>query len=36
MYGGDGAGHNAPIAEAAARASEPMLVLGQYSMARAA
>ena len=33
---GDIARHDALIAEAAARASEPILVLGQYSMARAA
>jgi len=36
MHAGDGARHDALIAEAAARASEPVLVLGQYSMARAA
>jgi Asp/Glu/hydantoin racemase len=33
---GDSARHDTLIAEAAARASEPVLVLGQYSMARAA
>ena len=33
---GDGVRHDTLIAEAAARASEPVLVLGQYSMARAA
>ena len=33
---GDPARHDALIAEAAAAASEPILVLGQYSMARAA
>ncbi len=36
IHGGDGARHDALIAEAAARADEPVLVLGQYSMARAA
>jgi Asp/Glu/hydantoin racemase len=36
MHGGDSAGHDALIAEAAARADEPVLVLGQYSMAQAA
>ncbi|MHA1528268.1 MAG: aspartate/glutamate racemase family protein [Alphaproteobacteria bacterium] len=36
MHAGDGARHDALIAEAAARADEPVLVLGQYSMARAA
>jgi Asp/Glu/hydantoin racemase len=36
MRKGDSARHDALIAEAAARASEPVLVLGQYSMARAA
>ena len=33
---GDPARHDALIAEAAGRASEPVIVLGQYSMARAA
>jgi Asp/Glu/hydantoin racemase len=33
---GDAARHDQLIAEAAARATEPVLVLGQYSMARAA
>jgi len=33
---GDPARHDALIADSAARASEPVLVLGQYSMARAA
>jgi Asp/Glu/hydantoin racemase len=33
---GDAARHDRLIAEAAAKASEPVLVLGQYSMARAA
>jgi len=36
MRAGDSARHDTLIAEAAARASEPVLVLGQYSMARAA
>lgn len=36
IHGGNGARHDTLIAEAAARASEPVLVLGQYSMARAA
>ncbi|MCH8951559.1 MAG: arylsulfatase [Proteobacteria bacterium] len=36
LHGGDAARHDALIAEAAARADEPILVLGQYSMARAA
>ena len=36
MEAGDGARHDRLIAEAAARASEPVLVLGQYSMARSA
>ena len=36
IHGGDSARHDALIAEAAARADEPVLVLGQYSMARAA
>ncbi len=36
LHGGDGAGHDALIAAAAARADEPVLVLGQYSMARTA
>jgi len=35
LRAGDGARHDALIAEAAARAAEPVLVLGQYSMARA-
>ncbi len=35
-HAGDVARHDALIAEAAARADEPVLVLGQYSMARAA
>jgi Asp/Glu/hydantoin racemase len=36
IHGGDAARHDALIAEAAARSDEPVLVLGQYSMARAA
>jgi len=36
MRTGDGARHDRLIAEAAAAATEPVLVLGQYSMARAA
>ena len=36
LHAGDTARHDALIAEAAARAGEPVLVLGQYSMARAA
>jgi Asp/Glu/hydantoin racemase len=36
LHEGDGAGHDALIAKAAARANEPVLVLGQYSMARSA
>ncbi len=36
IHGGDAARHDALIAAAAARADEPVLVLGQYSMARAA
>lgn len=36
IHAGDAARHDALIAEAAARADEPVLVLGQYSMARAA
>jgi Asp/Glu/hydantoin racemase len=36
MRAGDAARHDALIAEAAAAATEPVLVLGQYSMARAA
>jgi len=36
LHAGDAARHDALIAEAAARSDEPVLVLGQYSMARAA
>ena len=36
IHGGNGTRHDTLIAEAAARSSEPVLVLGQYSMARAA
>ena len=36
IHAGNGTRHDTLIAEAAARASEPVLVLGQYSMARAA
>jgi Asp/Glu/hydantoin racemase len=36
LHAGDGTRHDTLIAEAAARASEPVLVLGQFSMARAA
>lgn len=36
IHAGNSARHDTLIAEAAARASEPVLVLGQYSMARAA
>lgn len=36
IHRGDSAAHDALIAEAAARAGERILVLGQYSMARAA
>jgi len=36
MRAGDAARHDGLIAEAAARATEPVLVLGQYSMVRAA
>jgi Asp/Glu/hydantoin racemase len=36
IHGGNATRHDTLIAEAAARASEPVIVLGQYSMARAA
>jgi Asp/Glu/hydantoin racemase len=36
IHAGNATRHDTLIAEAAARASEPVLVLGQYSMARAA